>query len=130
MALVACGDDDDTAATGVDTGATEATTDATTTGGGGAGQTLSFQADPGGELAYVEAPESAKAGEATVEFDNPSSTPHDVVLEEGGSEIARTDVITDSTATATAELEPGTVTYFCSVSGHREAGMEGTFDVE
>ncbi|HET6830963.1 MAG TPA: plastocyanin/azurin family copper-binding protein [Solirubrobacterales bacterium] len=128
LGLVACGGDDETATTAAETTATETTP---TSGGGGAAQTLSFEADPSGALAYTEAPETAKAGQATIEFDNPSSVGHDVVIEdESGNEVARTEVITDSTTTASAELEPGTDTYYCSVPGHREAGMEGTFTVK
>jgi plastocyanin len=125
LGLSACGDDDETGTTAAETTATETTA---TTGGG---ETVSFEADPGGELAYTETDVTAKAGQATIEFSNPSSTEHDVVIEdESGNEVARTDVISDSTATATAELEPGTDTFYCSVPGHREAGMEGTLTVK
>ncbi len=66
-----------------------------------------------------------------IEFDNPSSTGHDVVVEDSsGAEIARTDVITDDSATAAGDFEAGDYTYFCSVPGHREAGMEGTLTVK
>ena len=83
------------------------------------------------QLAYVETDVSAKAGNDTIEFDNPSSTGHDVVIEdESGGEVAKTDVITDSTTTTTADLQPGTYTFYCSVPGHREAGMEGTLTVK
>ncbi|MFN8114037.1 MAG: plastocyanin/azurin family copper-binding protein [Solirubrobacterales bacterium] len=126
FALAACGGSDDSSTTAAETSSTE-----TSTSAGGGGATVTFEADPGGALAYTETDVSAKAGNDTIEFDNPSSTGHDVVIEdESGSEVAKTDVITDSTASATADLQPGTYTFYCSVPGHREAGMEGTLTVK
>jgi uncharacterized cupredoxin-like copper-binding protein len=64
-------------------------------------------------------------------FDNPSTTPHNVYIEDAdGNEIAETDTISGDTAETTADLEPGTYTFFCDVDGHREAGMEGTLTVK
>jgi plastocyanin len=130
LVLSACGGDDETSTSAATTSATETTT----TGGGGSGgggETVSFEADPSGQLAYTQTDVTAKPGNATIEFDNPSSTGHDVVIEdESGNEIAKTDIITDSNASTTADLKAGTYTFFCSVPGHREAGMEGTLTVK
>ena len=129
VGLAACGgDDDDTteAAAPTDTSAT----DTTATGDTGGGGTIAVEADPSGQLAYTQTELTASAGSNTIEFDNPASLGHDVVIEDdGGNEVARTDVITESSATAEAELEAGTYTFYCSVPGHADAGMEGTLTV-
>jgi plastocyanin len=124
FALSACGGDDSSDSTSA------ATTETTSSGGGGGG-TVKIEADPDGALAFTTDTVSAPAGEVTVEFDNPASVDHDVVIEDGsGNEIARTDVISSDTATTTAQLEPGDYTYYCSVDAHRDAGMEGTLTAE
>jgi len=126
VAIAACGSSDDSSST---TAASTASTETSTTAAGGA--TVSIQADPSGALQYAETDVTAKAGNDTVEFDNPSSVGHDVVIEdESGNEVTKTDIITDSTASATANLKAGTYTFYCSVPGHREAGMEGTLTVK
>jgi plastocyanin len=124
--VAACGDDDD------DDGEEAATTETTEAAGGtGGGGTVAISADPGGELAYEQDSVSAPAGPVTIEFDNPASIGHDVVVEDdAGNELARTDVISGDTTTAEGEFEAGDYTFYCSVPGHREAGMEGTFTVE
>ena len=124
VGVAACGGDDDD-----DGETTEAATETTTTSDGGA--SVSLTANPDGELAYEESTLSAAAGTVTIEFDNPASIGHDVVVEDqNATEITRTDVITGDTATAVGEFEAGDYTYYCSVDGHRDAGMEGTLTVE
>jgi plastocyanin len=126
IGVTACGGDDDD-----DSAADTAATTTTQAGGGGGGGTLKVTADPGGDLVYEEKSLSTNAGPVTIEFDNPSSTDHDVTIEDdGGTEVAATDIITDDTATATADLQAGSYTFFCSVDGHREAGMEGPLTVK
>ena len=127
LALAACGGDDDD-----DSSAATSTTSTTQAqGGGGGGETLKVTADPGGQLAYEEKSLSAKAGHVTIDFDNPSSTGHDVTIEDqSGTEVAATDIITDDSTSTTADLEPGSYTFFCSVDAHREAGMEGPLTVK
>jgi plastocyanin len=141
FALVACGDDDDDGTTTAtsDNGA-ETTTEAgggekaggTGGGGGGeAGTALKFEADPGGALAYTTTEASSEAGNVTLEFDNPQAVPHDVAIEDsGGKTVGQTDLITESSTSTSVELKPGSYTFYCSVPGHREAGMEGALTVK
>jgi plastocyanin len=125
VGVAACGGDDDDD----DGGDTAATSETTVESEGGA--SVSLTANPDGELAYEESTLSAPAGMVTIEFDNPASIGHDVVVEDqNANEITRTDVITGDTATAVGEFEAGDYTYYCSVDGHRDAGMEGTLTVE
>jgi plastocyanin len=103
-------------------------------GGGGkeaAGGTVKVEADPSGELAFTSDSLSAKAGKVTIDFSNPAPVPHNVHIEdESGEDVAGTETISESSETTTANLKPGTYTFFCSVPGHREAGMEGTLTVK
>jgi plastocyanin len=91
---------------------------------------LALAADPGGNLAFDQASLEAPAGEITIVLTNDSPVGHDADVEdEGGSVVADGEVVTGGTANTTATLEAGTYTFFCSVPGHREAGMEGTLTV-
>ena len=120
LALAACGGGSSSSST------TPATTGG---GGGGGGSTVKISADPSGALKYEQTDVSATAGSITIDFTNMSSLPHDVTIEGNGASGA-TDQITDSTTSTTVDLEPGTYTFFCSVDGHRAAGMEGTLTVK
>jgi plastocyanin len=119
LALSACGGGSSSSST------TPATTGG---GGGGGGSTVQISADPSGALKFEQTDVSASAGSITIDFTNMSSLPHDVRIEGNGAS-GGTDQITDSSTSATVDLEPGTYTFFCSVDGHRAAGMEGTLTV-
>ena len=88
---------------------------------------LLFVADA--SLEFVEAPTTATAGRVTIALDNPSGLPHNVTFEgvEGDEPIVEA---TDGVDVADLELEPRTYTYYCSVPGHRQAGMEGQLTVQ
>ena len=127
LGLAACGSSSDTTSST----STSAAASTSTTASGGGGGTISIEADPSGALAYTSSSLSAPAGSDKVEFNNPASLGHDVVIEDsGGNEVARTDVITGDSTSTTADLKAGTYTFFCSVDGHRDAGMEGTLTVK
>jgi plastocyanin len=133
VALVACGSSSDNSST---TTASGGESSSGATGGGkeessGGGSTVKFEADPGGELAYTTDTATAKTGQVTVDFKNPQALTHDVKIEDAqGEEVGGTELIASGEDSATVDLKPGTYTYFCSVPGHREAGMEGTLTVK
>jgi plastocyanin len=95
---------------------------------GGPGGTLQLAADPTA-IAFDKTSLTSKPGKVTIDFSNPSAVEHDVAIEADGKEIAVSETITESETSVGAELEPGTYTFFCTVPGHREAGMEGVLTV-
>lgn len=133
FAFAACGGDDDEESAETAT-TTEETTDADGgggAGGGGGGGAVAVSAVPDGTFAFEQDELSAPAGSATFEFTNPASLDHDFCIEEGGSEVGCADIVSDGdSSTLEADLEPGEYTFYCSVAGHREGGMEGTLTVE
>jgi plastocyanin len=134
-ALVACGDDDEAATTTTEeTPAGAASGEKAGEGGGneaGGGATLAFEADPGGDLAYTTTEASTEAGEVTVDFKNPQGLSHDVAIEDSkGETVGKTEVIGEGETSETVNLKAGEYTFYCSVPGHREAGMEGTLTVK
>jgi len=93
------------------------------------GAPLALAADPGGALKYDKKTLSAKAGKVTIDFTNASQIGHDVTIAKGPTKLAGTKVITNSKATLSVPLKPGQYVFYCSVPGHRQAGMQGTLTV-
>ncbi|HSF03348.1 MAG TPA: cupredoxin domain-containing protein, partial [Solirubrobacterales bacterium] len=83
-----------------------------------------------GSLIFEPEALTAKAGTVTIEYDNPSPVPHSVAIEARGETLDESETVTDDTTSAAADLEPGEFVFYCTVPGHREAGMEGTLTVE
>ncbi|MGE0067029.1 MAG: plastocyanin/azurin family copper-binding protein [Solirubrobacterales bacterium] len=98
-------------------------------GAAGPGGTVELAADESA-LAYTTDSLEVDAGEVEIAFTNPSSIGHDVDVEKDGEDLGGTEVISESEESVTLDLEPGEYTFFCSVPGHREAGMEGTLTVK
>jgi plastocyanin len=104
--------------------AMEATESAEGEGGGGGGPAVWVAID----LGFPEAPEELPAGSNDVELDNQGAIMHNVVIEELDDQMIL-EAPGGETDSGTVELEAGEYTYYCSVPGHRAAGMEGTLTV-
>ncbi len=123
LGLAACGG-------GGNEAATTRSTATAPSGGGGGGSTVKIAADPSGALKFDTTSLEATAGKVTIDFTNDSSLPHDVKIEGNGVNGEGTDQVTGGSTSATLDLKPGTYTFYCSVDGHRAAGMEGTLVVK
>jgi plastocyanin len=100
-------------------------------GSGGGSSSVSLEANPEGQLSYNTTSLSAKAGNVTIDFKNASPVGHNVTIESSsGQKVGATPTFTGGSKTLTANLKPGTYKFFCSVPGHRQAGMEGTLTVK
>jgi uncharacterized cupredoxin-like copper-binding protein len=98
----------------------------------GGGQTLSLAANPEGQLKYSTTTLTAeKAGQVSIAFTNMSPLGHNVtVASASGAVVGATPTIQGSTKTLSLNLKAGTYKFYCSVPGHRMAGMEGTLTVK
>ena len=93
-------------------------------------RSVQLTADPTGKLAFDSKRASVRRGKFTLRLINRSSIPHNVTIANGAKVLARTKTIQGATTSATANLPPGDYVFFCSVDGHRQAGMEGTLTVK
>jgi len=92
--------------------------------------TLDIPADPSGATRYLFGSAEAPAGQLTVNSPNESSTPHDIAIE-GNGVNEKGEVVQDGgVSTFSADLQAGEYTFYCTVPGHREGGMEGTLTVK
>jgi plastocyanin len=90
---------------------------------------LKLAADPTGLLRYDTKQLSAKAGRVTITFTNAASLEHNLTIAQGSTQVGATPTFSGGTRTLTLNLMPGTYTFYCSVPGHRQSGMEGTLHV-
>lgn len=91
---------------------------------------LEIDADPTGQLKFLASSATAKAGAVTLKMKNASSVPHDIAIQGGGLNQVGQIVSGGGVSTVTANLKPGTYTFYCSVDGHEAAGMKGTITVK
>jgi plastocyanin len=98
---------------------------------GGAAKTLTISADPTGQLKFDKDQLQAPPGTVRITMNNPSPVAHNVSLEgPGGLEEHGPTVNKGGSSQVEANVKPGSYTYYCSVPGHRQAGMQGTLTVK
>jgi uncharacterized cupredoxin-like copper-binding protein len=67
---------------------------------------------------------SVSAGRVTFDVKNDGNIPHDLVVEGNGVEEKTPVFDAGQSKTLTVDLKPGTYDLYCSVPGHKEAGMD------
>lgn len=105
-------------------------------GGEGGGEAAVASPDlPEGEvfvaqdILYAQAPETVPTGDLTFVLENQGQIEHNVVMEDLGDELI-VEAAPGEVETGDVTLEAGDYVYYCSIPGHREAGMEGTLTAE
>ena len=94
------------------------------------GGKLEIPADPDGALAYEFGSAEAPPGQLTIESKNDASIPHDISLEGNGVDERGEVVQAGGVSSISVDLKRGDYTFYCSVAGHREGGMEGKLTVK
>jgi plastocyanin len=98
---------------------------------GGSSAALTIAANPSGMLMFTKSSLTAKAGTVKIQFTNSSPEAHNFTIQSGtsGPVVGATPTFKGGTKTLTVKLKAGTYTFYCSVPGHRMAGMQGTLTV-
>jgi plastocyanin len=137
LALAGCGSSSSSTSSSASTPAsTPATTSSATSStpapaASAGGSTLALAANPEGSLKFDTTSLSAKAGKVTINFTNQASLEHNVtVASSSGAVVGATPSFAGGSKSVTVSVTPGTYKFYCSVPGHRQAGMEGTLTVK
>jgi plastocyanin len=104
-------------------------------GGGDSGNTtLKLAADPSGAPKFDKSSLTADAGKITIELNNPTKTPQNVVIkDQAGKVYAKSndgEYVTQGSATLSTDLDAGTYIYYSTQPGYEEKGMQGTLTVK
>jgi len=103
----------------------------TTTSAAGPATSLDVSSPADGGLSYSPNGLTAKPGNVDITYDNPSQVPHSIaVATANGNVIGQVQPFTNGKQTVDLnDLRPGKYTFYCTVPGHREAGMQGSLTV-
>jgi plastocyanin len=138
LALSGCGSSSSSTSSATSTPASTATTTASSgtsstpapAASSGAG-TIPIAANPEGMLKFEPATATAKAGKATISFNNSASIEHNLTIASpSGGVLAATPTFAGGSKTLSVTLKPGVYKFYCTIPGHRQGGMEGTLTVQ
>ncbi len=103
----------------------------TTTTPAGKTTDLSVSSPADGGLVYQPNGLQAQPGNVAITYDNPSQVPHSIaVATANGNVLGQVQPFTAGKQTVTlTNLAPGKYVFYCTVPGHREAGMQGDLTV-
>ena len=104
---------------------------ATTTQASIPSEMLDVSSPADGSLVFEPNGLEAKPGNLTIDYDNPSPVPHSIaVATANGNVLGETQPGANNKQTVQVpDLKPGKYIFYCTVPGHREAGMEGNLTV-
>jgi uncharacterized cupredoxin-like copper-binding protein len=91
---------------------------------------LDIPTDPGGGLAYTFASAEADAGAVKIRSKNDASVDHNIAVQGQGVDEKGPVVKDGGTSEVDVDLKAGEYTFYCSVPGHRQGGMEGKLTVK
>jgi plastocyanin len=129
LVVAGCGGDDEKPASSSKSDSTPTPTATEAAASGGGGENITLAADKSA-LKFDKSALEAKAGKVTLTMDNPSDIPHAVAIEGNGVDVDGKTVGKGEKSVASADLKPGTYTFYCPVPGHEEAGMKGKLTVK
>jgi plastocyanin len=94
-------------------------------------ETLSVASPADGSLVFQPNGLQAQPGNVQIDYDNPSPVPHSIaVATANGNVIGQVQPFTAGKQTLDLnDLKPGKYVFYCTVPGHREAGMQGDLTV-
>lgn len=78
---------------------------------------------------YIPDEVQLPAGGATVSLQCEQALPHNIEVELADGDRRVVECAGGETATGDVDLPAGTYAFFCSIPGHRQAGMEGVLSV-
>jgi uncharacterized cupredoxin-like copper-binding protein len=98
---------------------------------GGKVTELSVSSPADGGLTYSPNGLQAQPGNVAISYDNPSQVPHSIaVATSNGNVLGQVQPFTNGKQTVTlSNVAPGKYVFYCTVPGHRQAGMQGDLTV-
>jgi plastocyanin len=94
-------------------------------------ENLDVSSPADGGLVYQPNGLTAKPGNITITYDNPSQVPHSIaVATANGNVIGDVQPFTAGKESVNlSNVAPGKYVFYCTVPGHREAGMQGDLTI-